>query len=152
MKTRLMILLFLLPVLIFAASVKTAQAQTSSSAENKTDASPALSEAQKQAIKLIQVSSEKKAATVALRLAGIVSKIYENMLADKPDEKLRVALSAKMKETAWELLSIKGQAVRETVNVLTPEQKQIIKREMRKPGAPGDLSEVIARAFKLADK
>ena len=152
MKTRLTILLFLLPVLVFAASLKTATAQTSSSAENKADAVHTLSEAQKQAMKRIQVETEKRAAPVAMRLAGLVSKIYENMLADKPDEKLRATLSTQMKKTTWELLSIKGQSIRETVNVLMPEQKQLVKSEMLKPGVPADLSEVIARTFKLANK
>jgi hypothetical protein len=74
------------------------------------------------------------------------------MLRDKPDEQLRARLSSEMKEATWKLLAIKGQAVRETVGVLTPEQKRLVKIEMRKPGAPGDLSEVIARTFKLDDK
>ncbi|HEV7860426.1 MAG TPA: hypothetical protein VGO91_17545 [Pyrinomonadaceae bacterium] len=152
MKTRLTILAFVLPALFFAASAKTVMAQTSSSADNKTDAVHTLSEAQKQALKRIHVESEKRAAPLALRLAGLVSRIYENMLADRPDEKLRSTLSAEMKKTTWELLSIKGQAIRETVNVLTPEQKQLVKIEMKKPGVPADLSEVIARTFKLADK
>jgi hypothetical protein len=38
------------------------------------------------------------------------------------------------------------------VGVLTPEQKRLVKSEMRKPGAPGDLGEVIARTFNLDDK
>jgi hypothetical protein len=103
-------------------------------------------------IKRIQIESEQKAAPAALRLAAIVKRIYENMLADRPDEKLRARLSAEMKDAAWTLLAIKGQTVRDIVNVLTLEQKQFIKSEMRKSGAPGDLSEVISRAFKLTDK
>jgi hypothetical protein len=151
MKARLTIFFFL-SVLICGASVRPGTAQTPPSAENKADATHTLSEAQQQAIKRIQVESEKRAAPAALRLAGIVAKIYENMLADKPDEKLRARLSAEMKKAAWELLTIKGQAIRETVNVLTTEQKQLIKSEMHKPGAPADLAEVIAHTFKLADK
>jgi hypothetical protein len=122
--------------------------QTRSSETPFTSAN-ALSEAQRQAIKRINISSKKKAALPALRLAGIVRQIYLNMLADKPDEKLRARLSAEMKETTWKLLTIKGQAIRETVNVLTPGQKQLIKSEMRKPGAPTDLGEVIEHTFKL---
>jgi len=108
-----------------------------------------LSEVQKQAIKRIKVSSELRAAPIALRLARIVNEIYDNMLAVKPDEKLRAQLSEQMKTTTWELLSIKGQAIRETVNVLTPEQRQLIKIEKQKPGAPADLSEVIEKTFQL---
>ena len=111
-----------------------------------------MTEAQKQAIKRIQAESEKRAAPAALRLAGVVSRIYENMLADRPDEELRSRLSAEMKEAGWELLAIKGQSIRETVNVLTAEQKRLVKDEMRKPGAPSDLSEVIAHTFRLDEK
>lgn len=152
MKAKLTIFFFL-SVMLCAACVGKGLAQTSPGAENTAaDAAHTLTEAQKQAIKRIKIESEKRAAPAALRLAGIVSKIYENMLSDRPDEALRARLSSEMKEATWKLLAIKGQAVRETVNVLTPDQKRLIKSEMRKPGAPGDLSEVIARTFKLDDK
>ncbi|MGB8508444.1 MAG: hypothetical protein WCD76_08560 [Pyrinomonadaceae bacterium] len=128
-------------------------AQTGTTGEaGKVDAVHTLSEAQKAAIKRVRVESERKAAPTAVRLAVVVSRIYDNMLADQPDEKLRVKLSAEMKAAAWELLAIKGQGVREMVNVLTPAQKRLVKSEMRKPGAPADLSEVISRTFKLTDK
>ena len=54
-----------------------------------------------------------------------------------------------MKEAAREGLQVKGQVVRESVNVLTPEQKLLIKNEMQKPGAPADLAEILARTFGL---
>lgn len=147
-KIRPAALFLLTATLLLATGTATAQ----QGAENKADAAHTLSEAQKQAIKRIQVESEKKAAPAALRLAGVVRRIYENMLADEPDEKLRSRLSAEMREATWELLTIKGQSIREIANVLTPEQKQLVKVEMRKPGAPSDLSEVIARTFRLGEK
>ena len=143
-------ILFLLAALIFSAQAKPANAQAG--AENRTDAAHTLSETQKQAIKRIKTESEKKAAPAALRLAGIVSQLYENMLSDKPDEQLRAKLDAELKDVTWELLVIKGQSMRDTVNVLTPEQKQLVKSEMLKPGASADLSEVIARTYKLDEK
>jgi Spy/CpxP family protein refolding chaperone len=143
---------FLLTVLIFSASAKFINAQTGADAASKPDAMHTLSEAQKQTIKRIKVESEKKAAPTALIFAGIVSRIYENMLADKPDEALRLKLDAEMKEETWKLLAIKGQSIRDIVGVLTPEQKQLVKSEMRKPDTPADLSEVIARTFKLDEK
>lgn len=143
---------FVLCVFLLAATAATGNAQTRPTAEAAHDPAHTLSEAQKQAIERIRVESERQAAPAAARLAGIVSKIYENMLAEKPDEALRAKLSAEMKEAVWALLEIKGQAIRETVNVLTPAQKQLVKVEMRQPGAPSDLSEIIARLFKPADK
>jgi hypothetical protein len=117
----------------------------------RTETSDTLSDAQKQAIQHIRSDSKKRAALPALHLARVVSKIYANMLANRPDENLRVRLSNEMKEVTWQLLTIKGQAIRETVNVLTPEQRQLIRVEMRKPGAPADLGELIARTFDFPD-
>jgi len=53
-------------------------------------------------------NSEKRAALPALRLARIISQIYKNMLADKPNKILRVKLAAEMKEVTWQLLIIKA--------------------------------------------
>lgn len=142
---------FLLLTSFQSALAQPALAQPQSSVEKTASARPTLSEAQQQAIKRIKISSEKKAALPAIRLARVVRKIYENMLADRPDEKLRVKLSAEMNETTWELLTIKGQAIRETVNILTAKQKQLIKSEMRKPSAPADLGELITRTFNLGE-
>jgi Spy/CpxP family protein refolding chaperone len=141
----------LLVALVFAAASAT-RAQATQDANVTADAAHTLSDAQKQSIKRIQTDAEKRAAPAALRLAGIVGKIYENMLADKPDEKLRASLSAQMEKATWALLSIKGQSIHDIVRVLTPAQRQLVKAEMQKPGAPSDLSEVVAHVFKLDNK
>lgn len=111
-----------------------------------------LSEAQLRAIKSIQSASERKAGPLALRLAMTAKRIYENMLADRENQALRRRLSRELHEAAAALLSIKGQSVRDVIGVLTPEQKRLVRTEMRKPGAPGDLMEVIARTFNISDK
>jgi hypothetical protein len=144
MKAALVLVVFL----VFACAPQI-QAAINNTSSVQSSAAPALSEAQQQAIKRIKVAGARKAALPALRLAGIIRRIYQNMLADKTDEKLRARLSAEMKETTWQLLAIKGQTIRETVNVLTREQKQYLKSEMKKPGAPADLGELIERVFKL---
>jgi Spy/CpxP family protein refolding chaperone len=128
------------------------QSQEIQSATTQADAAHTLTDAQKQSIKNIQTAAEKQAAPAALRLAGIVGKIYENMLADKPDERLRASLSAQMERATWALLSIKGQSIYDIVRVLTPAQRQLVKAEMQKPGAPSDLTEVVAHVFKLDNK
>jgi len=120
--------------------------------QNTPDAVHTLSDTQKQAIRGIHVDSEKRAVLPTLRLARVVSQIYRNMLADKPDERLRVKLAAELKEVTWQLLVIKGEGIRQTVNVLTTSQKQLIRSEMRKAGASSDLSEVIAHTFSLSEK
>jgi uncharacterized membrane-anchored protein YjiN (DUF445 family) len=137
---------------IACAASLTARAQAIQGATVQADAAHTLTDAQKQAIKRIQTDAEKQAAPAALRLAGIVNKIYENMLADQPDEKLRASLSAQMEKATWTLLSIKGQSIHDIVRVLTPAQRQLVKVEMQKPGAPSDLTEVVAHVFKLDNK
>jgi hypothetical protein len=149
MNTRLTIFLV---ALMFSASMTTTPARALECTHGQADATPALSEAQRLDIKRIQVSAEKKAAPAVLRLAGIVKQIYDNMLADVPDEQLRSRLSGRMRAATWELLAIKGQSIRDIVNVLTPAQKQLVKSQMGKPGAAADLAEVISHTFKLADK
>lgn len=115
-------------------------------------AAPPLTDAQKQAIAEIRSHAEKRAAPLALGMALTVRQIYENMLAEKPDEKLRAELSKRLQTTASELLTIKGQSIREAVNVLTIEQKHFIKEKMGKRDAPQDLMEVIIKSFNLPDK
>jgi hypothetical protein len=57
-----------------------------------------------------------------------------------------------MDEAVVGLLSIKGQSIRDMVKVLTREQKRLIKSEMTKPGAPGDLLELITKVFGIPEK
>lgn len=147
----LLLRVFALAALVCAVNV-TATAQASQSDANQADAAHTLTDAQRQAIKRIQTDAEKQAAPAALRLAEIVNKIYENMLADEPDEKLRADLSAQMEKATWSLLSIKGQSIHDIIRVLTPAQRQLVRVEMRKPGSPADLSEVVARLFRLEEK
>lgn len=151
MRVRIAIRVLLVAVLICCAAGATLS-QTKVGATVQVDPVHTLTDAQKQEIKRIQTDAEKRAAPAALRLAGIVGKIYENMLADKPDERLRASLSAQMERATWALLSIKGQSIYDIVRVLTPAQRQLVKVEMQKPGAPSDLSEVVAHVFKLDNK
>lgn len=139
-------------LLVLVTSLTSGAAGKGLVTQNTPDAAHTLSDAQRQAIKRIHLTSEKRAALPALRLARVVSQIYKNMLANKPDDGLRVKLAAELKEVTWQLLEIKGEGIRQTVNVLTPAQKQLVRTEMAKPGAPADLSEVIAHTFNLSEK
>jgi uncharacterized membrane protein YgcG len=150
MRARTVFGVLFLAALVFAAG--TAKAQTNQSGGDTTDAAHTLTDAQKQSIKRIQTEAERRAAPAALRLAAIVSKVYANMLADKPDARLRATLSARMERATWAVLSIKGQSVYDILRVLTPAQRQLVRTEMQKPGAPMDLSEVVAHIFKLDEK
>lgn len=106
-----------------------------------------LTEAQRTRMTAIQKDAEAKAGPAAMRLAGVTKRVYENMLADQPDEELRAKLGGEMRDAVWALLQIKGQAIHDAVAVLTPVQRAQLKAEMGKAGAPGDLSELIGSMF-----
>src|ERR1051326_1763384 len=93
----------------------------------QTSQAPPLSDEQKRAIKKRLDEIKKRAEPLALRLAQTAKKVYENMLADQPDEALRRKLSNEMKELTGELVLLKGQSIREVVNLLTPEQKRLVR-------------------------
>jgi Spy/CpxP family protein refolding chaperone len=145
-------MIFLLFPFFVGAAAGVGAAQVAPPASEKADANPHLTAEQVQTIKSIRAESEKKAAPFASRLASVAKQIYENMLSEKEDEALRRRLSGEMDEVVVELLAIKGQSIREMVRVLTPEQRQFIRREMQRPGAPGDLSELIMKVFNITEK
>lgn len=150
MKQKLRVLL-LLPFILGALAC-VAMAQGASSAPDAAEAGPRLSPAQLQAVKAIRTESAKRAAPLALRLATVAKQIYANMLSEREDAVLRRKLSREMNNVAAQLLAIKGQSIRDIVKVLTPEQRSLIRNEMRKPDAPGDLAELIARVFNVPEK
>jgi hypothetical protein len=151
MRARTLVGVLFLAALAFA-SAQTAQAQANPDTTPQADAARTLTDAQRQAIKTIQTEAERRAAPAVLRLNGIMSKVYANMLAERPDARLRATLSARMEKATWALFAIKGQSVYEILRVLTPAQRQLIRVEMKKPGAPMDVWEIVAHLFKLDDK
>ncbi len=134
--------------LIVISLTATGQAQVANSSGTVLHLNPA----QLQSIENIRAKSAKAAAPLALQLAAVVKQIYDNMLADVPNSKLRENLSKQMTSTVVKILLIKGQSIREMVNTLTPEQKKLLKTEMTKPDAPGDLSELMERVFNIPKK
>jgi Spy/CpxP family protein refolding chaperone len=111
-----------------------------------------LTPSQIESIKSIRSKSDKKAETLAIQLANTAKLIYENILSDKEDESVRKQLERELDRTVVELVNLKGKSIREMVAVLTPDQKKLVRDEMKKPDAPADLSELIARLFKIPDK
>jgi Spy/CpxP family protein refolding chaperone len=127
------------------------QAQQASSAEARPTSEAtkplALTADQKRALESIEEAAKRKAESGGLKLAGTVRQVYENMLSDFPDEAKGQRLGADMKEAMWELLSIKGESIRDSVQVLTPQQKAKLRAEIAKPDAPSDLTELIRKLF-----
>jgi hypothetical protein len=112
---------------------------------------PQLSAEQLIALKQVKTDSEKKALPFAMDLAVTAKAIYENMLAEKEDQQKRRKLNVKLHNAAGHLLDIKGESFRRSLAILTAEQKQLVRTEMNKPGAPVDLSEVIAKVFGIKE-
>ncbi len=113
---------------------------------------PELSGEQRKAIEAINRTAMEKGAPIALKMEGVVKGIYTNMLSDHPDEQLRQSLAEELSSITSQLLTVKGASIRDTVGILTAEQKQMIKSQMKKPGASGDLSELIAKTFGIDKK
>jgi Holliday junction resolvasome RuvABC DNA-binding subunit len=136
--------------LLAIVGICAAAALTSAQVQQPVDAQHSLSEAQIDSLKQIRSDSEKKAAPLALELASTVKQVYENVLSDRENQRLRHRLDRRLHAIAAQLLTIKGQSIRDSVNVLTPDQKQLLKDEMRKPSAPGDLMELIGKVFSVS--
>ena len=116
---------------------------------------PPLTDAQKTSIASLRSESERKVTLLAVQLAAVVQKIYDNNLSDTPNEELRVSLDDQMKELVWQMLLVKGDSMWAAFRLLTPEQKRIVKAEIARPRAPGDLPDVmdlIGKTFKLPGK
>lgn len=81
------------------------------------------------------------------KIAEIAKSIDRNLLAEKPSEELDRKLSADFAAAVADLVSsaikAKLSAVRETVKVLTPDQKATLLVELEKPGANPDLAELV---------
>ena len=118
-------------------------------------APPALTDAQTSAIRALQSESGQKTTQLAVELAAVVQKIYDNNLSDAPNEELRVTLDNQMKELVWQMLAVRGNSMWAAYRLLTPEQKGIVRTEIAKPRPPGDLPDVlelIAKTFKPAGR
>jgi hypothetical protein len=112
---------------------------------------PPLIGRQKQELKEILRLNKLASAGVAVRVARIAKDIYANLLAEYPNDKTDRALSAKLHRTAGELLTLHGQAMRQSLAVLTPMQRAYVRDQMGKPDMPADLLELIVKIYALDD-
>jgi len=113
---------------------------------------PPLTDTQSSAIRALESESGQKTTQLAVQLAAVVQKIYDNNLSDTPNEELRVSLDNQMKELVWQMLLIKGNSMWSAYRLLTPEQKRIVRTEIARPRPPGDLPDVmelIVKTFRV---
>ena len=116
---------------------------------------PALTDAQRSAIRALQSESEQKTTQLAVQLAAVVQKIYDNNLSETPNGELRVSLDNQMKELVWQMLLVKANAMWAAFGLLAPEQKRIVRTEIARPRPPGDLPDVmdlIVKTFRLTGR
>jgi Spy/CpxP family protein refolding chaperone len=111
-----------------------------------------LTDTQQTAIAVVRSETQQKAAPVAATLAATVKESYENMLSDHSDPALQEKLCRQAAESVAQLITIANQGMQKGVAVLTPEQRQRVRSEMGKPGAPGDLFDLIAKVYGLPGK
>jgi hypothetical protein len=109
-----------------------------------------LSLQQIEGLKAAKVKTEKQAVPYALKMAVTVKKIYDNMLSAHEDQRLRRKLAARLHLYTGKLLDIRGQSYRDALGILTPAQRQTIREALKKPDAPQDIGELIAKTFGLA--
>jgi hypothetical protein len=111
-----------------------------------------LSQAQQLAFASVRSRTKQKAAPVAATLAATVKESFENMLSDQSDPAMQEKLCKQATESISQLITIANQGMQEGAALLTPEQRQRVRSEMGKPGAPGDLLELIAKVYGIPER
>ena len=108
-----------------------------------------LSPQQIEALKAVKIKTETASAPYTVKLSVTVKKIYDNMLSEHEDQRLRKKLARDLHLYTGKLLDIRGQAYRDTLAVLTPAQRQILREALKKPDAPQDIGELIEKTFSI---
>jgi hypothetical protein len=132
--------------LLLASVLFTGIAPAQKGAQRPSSAHP-LSEQQKRGLQAIEADMKAKAAPLAVKIAALAQSLDRNTLADQPDADLDRRLTSELSQTVNEGLQLRLAAVRETVKILTPEQKSILRAEMEKPDANPDLIDLVTKLF-----
>jgi Spy/CpxP family protein refolding chaperone len=127
-------------------------AQVGTNAPAPVASADGLTEQQKAAIVAIRDETQREAAPVAAALASTVKESFEKMLSEEPDPAAQNRLCKQAADSLAQLITIANRGMQKGVAVLTPEQKQKVRSEMGKPGAPGDLLELIARVYGIPQR
>jgi len=109
------------------------------------DTTNSLSKNQIAQIMVIKDSVTKSLPVVLPRLLGLLQKINNNLLDDKPDALLSHQYNKEALEIIAQIIDSLSDAMKQMVAILTPEQKQKIREAMNDPKAPKDLINLISK-------
>lgn len=107
----------------------------------------ALTDAQKQALKVIEADATNKAGPLLLKIGTAAKNFDRNILSDEPNQALEGQHVEELIEAISEGIRARVALVREMVKVLTPEQKKLLLDALEKPDTNPDLPSLIQTIF-----
>lgn len=116
------------------------------------DSSLKVSDNQLKELAILKEEMEKK---VQGRLNGaqnLLGKTMESLLVEKPDEKQMQKSLAELKDVVGFALELAFQTMLKVSNVLTIEQKNAMKEELKKPNAPQDIFDLMNKTLIIPKK
>lgn len=137
--------------LILTCIVTTAAGASARASNSRVLSDAQLSDVQKTALRKIDKENELRLAAITVRVAVAAKQLYDNLLSDHPDRRLDQRLTRKLHAAAGELLTVRGQAFRQAIAILTLAQRQLVRQEMQRSDAPVDLLELIGKTFGATD-
>jgi hypothetical protein len=135
-------------LLLAALSLAAVPAQESPQDPYK-DPSPALNltEAQKRTLRALEAESAAKAAAALLELPQLARSFNTNLLSAEPDPKLDRQLGREMADTFAKVIQLRLVRIRAAAKTFTPEQRQALAAELKKPDAPFLFDDLVRRVL-----
>lgn len=109
------------------------------------DTTNLLSKKQIALITSLKDSVTKSLPVVLPRLLELLQKVNTNLLSDQPDAALSKQYNKEAVEIIAQIIDSLGGAMKQMVEILTPEQKQKIREAMKDPNAPKDMINLISK-------
>jgi ABC-type phosphate transport system auxiliary subunit len=141
----------IIPALVLLAQPAIVSAQDNPSTAPANTLSESQKKALQQSLQTVEADAKTKTAPLVQKMSSIAKDLDRNLLSAKPDQDLDRKLSsdfaAAVTEVVTAAIQLKLAAVRETVKVLTPEQKKILLAELDKADTNPDLTELVGKVL-----